>query len=469
MFECEEILNLTVTRRMHGHDTLGDGAMCIWTSASTLKVTFGTGTTPPTVVPGDVLHLRDNVLSADVPSMLAFNQSIAILGPDTPTVPVITLNAPTAVGVCDNIKLDASATSGSGGRRMAFNYSLVECVGGGCANVTASLNEANAANGGYGAHTVTIPSSAMPKGTKMVFRLHVSNFLGEASSKEVMATKLSYPAPIVSIQGANPREISYSDELVLRVDAALPEMSCISDSLSDAKMNYVWSETTGKYTGSLSTTNPRILRIASEQLQATESYEFQCFVTLTSNTDNNNTAFVIVDVKQQPIITKIAGGKERTSGTEQELVLDAGVSVDPDDMSGAWSYVWTCENKTDGTVCVESDGTTPLALSPNSTNAIARVPANTISAGAYVFTVLVKKDDRNDTATTTVVVSAGSPPVVSIATLSKAKYNPIADNFVQLVGAAVSDLGIVGTASSLLALHASWARHTRSLLKEHSS
>ena len=35
-------------------------------------------------------------------------------------------------------------------------------------------------------------------------------------------------------------------------------------------MTYVWSETTGKYTGSLSTTNPRILRIASQQLLATE-------------------------------------------------------------------------------------------------------------------------------------------------------------------------------------------------------
>ena len=213
--------------------------------------------------------------------MLAFNQSIAILGPDTPTVPSIAINVPTAVGVCDNLKLDASATSGSGGRRMAFNYTLVECASGGCANVTASLNEANAANGGYGSHTATIPSSAMPKGTKMVFRLTVRNFLGEVAAKTATVTKLGYPAPIVSIQGANPRETTYDDELVLRVDAALPEMSCVADSLSDAKMSYVWSETTRKYTGSVATTNPRILRIAPEQLKATESYEFQCFVTLT--------------------------------------------------------------------------------------------------------------------------------------------------------------------------------------------
>ena len=440
---------MTVTRRTNGHDTLGEGATCTWTSASTLKVTFGTGTILPTVVPGDYLHLRDGVLSADTPSSLAYNQSTEIIGPTSPTVPSIAINAPSTLGVCDHLKIAASATTGSGGRRMAFNYTVVKCVttqAAGCANVTRVLGEANAANNGYGTHTVTIPSAAMPKGTKMVFRLSVSNFLGEASSKEVSATKLGYPAPIVSIQGANPRKTTYDDELVLRVDAALPEMSCVADSLSDAKMTYVWSETTGEYAGSLATTNPRILRIAPEQLKATESYEFQCFVALTSNPNINNTASVTVEVLQQPITAKIDGGKERTSGTDQALVLDASDSVDPDDMATPWSFAWTCLNKTDDTACVENDGTTALAFSPNATNAIARVPANTISAGEYVFSVLVEKDERNDTATTTVVVSQGALPVVSIATLSSAKYNPIADTFVQLVGAAAaSDTGTLAS------------------------
>ena len=92
------------------------------------------------------------------------------------------------------------------------------------------------------------------------------NFLGEHSYQTVTISKLGYPAPLVSIQGTNPRDTTYSDELVLRADAELPVMACVSDSLSDAKMTYVWTETTGKYNGSLETTNPRILRISEEQV-----------------------------------------------------------------------------------------------------------------------------------------------------------------------------------------------------------
>ena len=103
-FDCANILNLTVTKRANGHSTLGEGAVCAWTSASVLKVTLGGGATPATVAPGDVLHLRDGVLSTGYwPSMLAFNQSTLILGPDNPTVPAITTNAPSAVGICDDL------------------------------------------------------------------------------------------------------------------------------------------------------------------------------------------------------------------------------------------------------------------------------------------------------------------------------------------------------------------------------
>ena len=441
-FECVGVLNLTVTKKSLGTDWIGDGAMCSWLSEAVLKVTFGSG---PTVVPGDVLHLKDSVVqSSDADaSLFAMNQSTVILGPDRPTVPAIAINAPEAIGVCDDLKLDSSSTWGSGGRRMVYNYSVACATAAQCENVTAVLVEANAANNGYGTHTVTIPADAMPKGIKMEFTLMASNFLGETASKTTTVAKLGYPAPFVAIQGANPRKTTHSEQLVLRADARLPEMDCVADSLSDAKMTYIWSETTGKYTGSLSTTNPRILRIASEQLQATESYEFQCFVALTSNSDNNNTASVVVDVKQQPIIAKIAGGKERKSGTDQDLVLDAGESVDPDGTTGAWEYQWSCINATGDTACLGVDGSSALSISPNSTNVIARLEAGMISEGTYEFSVFVKKETRNDTATATVVITAGAPPTVTIATLSKAKYNPIPTSYVQLSGSAKASVGPV--------------------------
>ena len=55
------MLNLTVTKKTLGTDWIGDGAMCAWVAASTLKVTFGSG---PTVVPDDVLYLKDGVVQS---------------------------------------------------------------------------------------------------------------------------------------------------------------------------------------------------------------------------------------------------------------------------------------------------------------------------------------------------------------------------------------------------------------------
>ena len=42
-----------------------------------------------------------------------------------------------------------------------------------------------------------------------------------------------------------------------------------------------------------------------------------------------------------------------------------------------------------------------------------------------------------------VVITAGAPPTVSIATLSEAKYNPIADSYLQLSGLAEASVGPV--------------------------
>ena len=146
-------------------------------------------------------------------------------------VPDIALNAPEAVGVCDQLVLDASATSGSGGRQMTFSYNAT-----GLPNVTKVFEEVNAENGGYGRHTVVVPAAAMPQGARMKISLTVTNFLGESSTKVIEVKKLGYPAPSVSIQGTNPRETTYSDELVLRADATLPAMDCVDDSLSNSKV-----------------------------------------------------------------------------------------------------------------------------------------------------------------------------------------------------------------------------------------
>ena len=118
-FDCHHILNLTASPPLF----LGSEPQCTWPELHLLRITFGSN---PIIVPGDVLVLRDEKLQSyhDWSSLFSNNQTSIVVEPDKPTTPTITLNAPSAVGLCDDLFLDASASMGSGGRHMVYNYSV---------------------------------------------------------------------------------------------------------------------------------------------------------------------------------------------------------------------------------------------------------------------------------------------------------------------------------------------------------
>ena len=54
---------------------------------------------------------------------LASNSTVMVLGPLNPTLPITKLDAPSTIGVCSNLFLDGSRTTGSGGRALRYNFS----------------------------------------------------------------------------------------------------------------------------------------------------------------------------------------------------------------------------------------------------------------------------------------------------------------------------------------------------------
>ena len=96
-FDCHRVLNLTSSPK----DFLGYGPKCSWPQLHLLKVTFGR---KPSVVPGDLIVLKDEKVQSyhDWSSLFSSNQTSIVSGPDRPTRPTITLNAPSAVGICDD-------------------------------------------------------------------------------------------------------------------------------------------------------------------------------------------------------------------------------------------------------------------------------------------------------------------------------------------------------------------------------
>jgi hypothetical protein len=215
-FSCSEILALTTAQIK---TMFGSGAKCSFTSNSVLKVTFGS---KATVVPYNVIAINDLVLqsSAIGASLYTVNETIVVKQPIVPTVPAVTLSPSSySVGVCDDLTLDASSSTGSGGRSMVYNFSVSPSSGHLVANVSEVLAVVNAKNNGYGSYRVSIPSEVMNKGSKMVFKLTITNFLGYSSTSTVTVNKLEVPAPVVAIQGASSRTMYRSDALTLRANA----------------------------------------------------------------------------------------------------------------------------------------------------------------------------------------------------------------------------------------------------------
>eukprot|EP00644_Phytophthora_capsici_P000593 jgi/Phyca11/21377/fgenesh1_pg.PHYCAscaffold_93_\ len=204
---------------------------------------------------------------------------------------------------------------------------------------------------------------------------------------------------------------------------------------------------------SLATTNNVTIKIATSGLDAGArtltvgvNYAFRLSVAMTSNPKVSNSADVQVAVLRTDLVALIAAGN-RSIGVEQDLVLDASLSVDPDDVANAVAlkYAWACwtmssTSQSYNVPCVTATGSM-LVLD---TQAKITVAANTVNPNAvYKFTATVSKDFRSSTASAFITMTQGSPPQVSIEPLGAAKVN--SNDRVVLKGKAVSKLPVMKT------------------------
>ena len=414
-FPCHTVLDLTAEQAAA---LFGAGAACAFTSDAVLKITFGPRAT---VVPGSWVGIRDLVLQASDPSASLFtvNQSFVVAPPRLPTVPVVALAASsTSVGRCDGLALDGAGSSGSGGRDLAFRFNATSLSGHDIRNLTKALDAVNAENGGKGRHKVDLASWQMVPNSRFAVTLTATNFLTEEGSDTVIIEKLGVPAPIISVQGANPKSATHSAPLTLVASAALPKMGCVSGDLANADMSFVWTELSGLYAGAVSGTsrNPRALVVAAKALAATKTYTFQVMGFMTDTPSLNNSATVTVVVGQQQLVPVVAGGSFQQVGRNEEFTLDGSGSYDPDESAGAMAYAWSCAATGDTASCAG------LVLG---TGVTATVAAGALPMGTYAFTLLVSKGGRSAASGASVVeVVAGSPPRISITAVGgRAKRN----------------------------------------------
>lgn len=169
--------------------------------------------------------------------------AVILAPPDVPPVPSIYLFGPQLVGQCDDVILDATSTSGHGGRPFAkIEWSLVSN------SSFQSISDINSILGAsLGSFYVTFPAKSIPANSSFVVSVQVVNWLSQTSTAFISFRKKAADVPFFPIHLTSPNyqrinrytSVSYDASTLYSISAS----SCINISdISLVKYTFKWKQ-----------------------------------------------------------------------------------------------------------------------------------------------------------------------------------------------------------------------------------
>jgi len=391
------------------------GGLCSFLNTSAVKVTFPT--TSSQLSPGSVVTLLSGLLRSACNAgsdcslnIAASSLSVSVRPPYTPLFPTVIVNVPTQSGSCNNLTIDATTSSGSGGRSWKSVSWTVTSSNPSSQTASAIARRLNL-RGKNVNQLVVVPSSLFGS-ESYTFRLSLTNFLGFTSSGSGTVSITGNPnLPTLTITGGSTSSF-YSYQI--------PSMSALATVSSCALTNQIAYSTAIFLNGirlnfSSNAADPRVFRVAAYTLPPGYSYRVQ-FNATASATDGypavTATTFGSITITRGAVTALIKGGSSRQSPIDKALELDASGSLDDDSLTPSFSYRWSCaisSVKSYGEDC-SSIFSTDITLSKVS------IPPYTLNVTlAYTFQVLVTSiDGRFSTATANVLPSGVGGVTLSI-------------------------------------------------------
>ena len=386
-------------------DKIGQGPNCNFADAWTMVIQLGYNATimPADSGVGDNVTLLGNIYNQDDTSapMLGW-VPLGITSFIPP--PVAQLVGPIITGVCDNITLDASGSSGAAGRALQYNYYV---RGTGDPNKLAAV--ASYLDSIPSQMLVNLNGGILDPDQTYIFEVIVTNYLGMSDSATLTVRTVHAAIPQLSIcDNQKLIEVMRWETVELEAQARLsygftlqPDGVCALGPKNKRKfgqlpppapLSYEWSQT-GIVTLDPDTTgwSARSLNIPGSLLQPNVIYAFQVKCWPIGSPQLSSTALVAVRAKQSPLIVMIVGGT-RTANVSENLYLKANV-YDPDDSVDAtieelhpYEYSWSC-NQLDLSTMYEA------IIYPDVVGNIKQtlmIPSMYLQDGSkYVFTVTV--------------------------------------------------------------------------------
>ena len=409
-FACAELLDFPL---------VAVATSCAWTSDATLTANLDYRAT---CAPGDNVTslggvLRAKCVAADCSCWPTANATTAPLGPpDEPLTPVAQYVGAASVGACSDLAIDATTSTGSGGRAWT---SIAWSVNG--TLPARNLTELRAhLTASAGSTTLQVESTLLRPGEAYTFTASLTNFLGFSSSDAAdgFAVRVDAGAiPEVFITaGANARVLApQSVALFARASVA----ACPGESGSSAALRYAWS---CSFAAAASTSvDPRYFKLDPFTLNASSSYEVS--VNVTDKSGLSNVARTTVHVGASALVAAIDGGDRRV-GLSESLSLDASASYDPDRPEArGLLYSWSCRDAA-GAPCYG------VTLASQSINVIDAAALAALGAGSFDFEIIVSElahgAGRNATASVRIELVVDAVPQISISALTAPKANPSA-------------------------------------------
>ena len=376
---------------------LGVGPLCGFTKPSELQVILGADATilPVGSTAPDTVIVKDGTILNAAGNSYAVTGGALLQAPDTTVVPSVVVKAPATVGICEDLTVDASGSFGSGGRNLAFSYS-VEGLGSKIVTLSDALKALTSDQS-----IADIDKNAMNYGINYNFIVTATNFLGQTTSVKTPVYRGDTQVPTIFIAGKSAITTESSSKVTIPCRAEMPGdfvfdsalQTCVKNEGGDLfPVDFTWTGDKTKATfdatslpaSFASTMTTRDFTIPSNYLEAGKTYGFVCTGADAAAPDRKQSANVEITVEYSAYDVTIVGGSRDISASSV-LTLEAAV-FDPNDAPFPTRYAWDVAS--DVTYKKGAEFYSDAAL----TGGVLTLPANELPPGTHVFTVTASKE-----------------------------------------------------------------------------
>jgi hypothetical protein len=312
---------------------------CVWMTTSQMQISLVTR-----VNVGDVFKLKEGVIKAKCTSVADTNcqtwpsspsHQITVTAPATLITPIVTILIPSDVGACDDVVLDLSSSSGSGGRdwmSMVIRVSMFSTVTNSSSILQDYLSTLVASQSSlisFLATPITISHHLLSPDSVYTLEVTLCNFLFACGIKsKTFVVSSSSNVPVVSLRAQNTITINRNTTLLISGGAYVSV--CQNDAQTTSTMKTSLSL---KYTWTLSkdnvlqeapslqsvSVNPMQFKLPAYTLSPLTLYSVQLTVMHTVSLKSSS-ATVLVSVNGGEIICSITSPSSSSSSTQSRLV-----------------------------------------------------------------------------------------------------------------------------------------------------